>query len=111
MNKAEDTITLDRLFDPVSRCFTADVAREVAALRAEPGLQARIDVLAEKTNQGELSPQEREEYELYVRGSHVLALLQAKARKQLAQQAAGRWMPTSGGRCGSARETDASTAG
>ncbi|RIK79057.1 MAG: hypothetical protein DCC68_13920 [Planctomycetota bacterium] len=71
---------LERLVSPLADCFTPDVARRVAALRADPRLQARIDELADKCNEGELTAEERDEYELYVHTGEVIALLQAKAR-------------------------------
>ena len=86
MSHTQETITLDRVLDPVSRCLTPEVARQIVALRAEPDLQARVDLLASKCNEGELTPEERQEYELYVQASRFVALLQAKARKLLAQQ-------------------------
>jgi hypothetical protein len=86
MSQTQETITLHRLLDPVSRCLTPEVARQIVALRADPELQARVDLLASKCNEGALTAEEREEYELYVRASRFVALLQAKARKLLAQQ-------------------------
>jgi hypothetical protein len=85
MSQTLESSAVDRLLDPVSQCLTPEVARRIIELRAEPELQARVDVLAERCSQGELSPEEREEYEAYVRGSRFVALLQAKARKLLAQ--------------------------
>lgn len=86
MSQTQEPITLDRLLDPVGRCLTPEVARQLVALRAEPDLQARVDLLAHRCNEGELTPEEREEYELYIRASRFIALLQAKARRLLAQQ-------------------------
>lgn len=71
---------LDRLLDPVGRCLTPDVAREIAGLRADPAVQARIDELADKSTEGRLSSKERSEYETYVRAIDFIAVLQAKAR-------------------------------
>jgi hypothetical protein len=79
----EDTI-LDEVLEPVVRCFTPDVARQIAALRAAPALQARLDKLARKANEGELTLQEREQYEAYVEAIDLISILQAKARKVLA---------------------------
>jgi hypothetical protein len=39
--------------------------------------------LAEKCNEGELTPPERREYEGYVRAIDFISILQAKARKAL----------------------------
>jgi hypothetical protein len=71
---------LDRLLAPLADCFTPDVARRVAALHADPALQARIDELADKCNEGDQSAEERDEYEMYVHTGEVIVLLQAKAR-------------------------------
>jgi len=76
---------LDRLLDPVGRCLTAEVARNIVDLRADPVAQARIDELADKSTEGQLSGEERTEYEAYVRAIDFIAVLQAKARAMLAR--------------------------
>lgn len=88
MMQTSEVGTLDRLLDPVSRCLTREGARQLLELRADPELQARVDVLADLCNEGLLSPEERDEYETYIRMSRFIAILQAKARKLLAQQSA-----------------------
>ena len=77
---------LDVLLDLVTECFTADVARRVAGLRIDPETQARVDELADKANEGTLSPEERAEYAEYVEAADLVAILQAKARRVLAQR-------------------------
>ena len=77
------TVTLDRLVEPVVRTFTPEVARALINLRADPQLQARMDELAEKCNEGKVTSEEREEYETSIRFASYLAILQAKARKLL----------------------------
>ena len=74
---------LDKLLDPVSRCFTPEVADRLVHIEPDPELQARIDVLADKCTEGELTTDERSEYEAYVRAGNLISILQAKARKQL----------------------------
>jgi hypothetical protein len=74
---------LDRLLEPVVHTLTPEVARALIRLRADPELQAHMDELAEKCNEGLLSPEEREEYETSVRFGNFIALLQAKARALL----------------------------
>jgi hypothetical protein len=88
MSKSREAIFLESIVEPLSRCFTPEVAQQVADLRADARLQERVDLLAEKCNEGQLTPEENEEYELYVRTGTFLAILQAKARKQLRQQTA-----------------------
>jgi len=50
--------------------------------KGEPddALQIRIDELANKCNEGTLTPDEVAEYDSYVHGMGVVAILQAKAR-------------------------------
>jgi hypothetical protein len=72
--------TLTLLLEPVGRCLTPDVAQELVNLRADPVVQKRIEELADKNTEGELSPEERDEYETYVRANEIIAILQAKAR-------------------------------
>jgi hypothetical protein len=75
---------LDRLLDPISRCLTKEVARRLVELRADPTLQERLDILADKNTEGQLSPEEYAEYETYVWALDFIAILQAKARRLLA---------------------------
>ena len=77
------TATLDRLVEPVVRIFTPEVARALINIRADPEVQARMDKLADKCNEGRLTSEEREEYETSIRFANYLAILQAKARKLL----------------------------
>jgi hypothetical protein len=81
--KGMNSSTLDRLVEPVVRTLTPEVARALVRLRADPELQARMDELAEKCNEGRLTPEEREEYETSVRFANYLAIIQTKARRLL----------------------------
>lgn len=82
MPSALDT-PLDRLLEPVARCFTPDVARRLIEIRPDPATQARIDQLADKANQGSLSPSEQSEYQGYIEAIDLVSILQAKARNVL----------------------------
>jgi hypothetical protein len=75
---------LDRLMNPLSQCLTPETAKRLLKLRADPQLQARVDELAEKCNEGTLSPEERAEYTSCVSFGTFVALLKAKARQLLA---------------------------
>jgi hypothetical protein len=83
-----DNSALDRLFEPLAQCFTRDVAKRVADLRADASLQARIDELAAKANEGELTGAEDAEYKAYVEGIDMIGILQAKARAMLRHSSA-----------------------
>ena len=88
MSTAHENTVLDEVLEPVARCFTPDVARQIASLRAAPTLQARLDEFASKANEGELSEEERDQYEAYVEAIDLVSILQAKARKIIANNAA-----------------------
>lgn len=76
---------LDRLLDPFSDCLTPAMARRLVKFRADAATQARVDELATKCNEGELTPAERREYEAYVRAIHLISIFQSKARMVLAK--------------------------
>ena len=82
------TSILDRFLEPVVEFLPADTARKIIDLRIDPDLQARLDELAEKSNRGALSGDEREEYEVYVEELDVIAIIKLKARAALRRQGA-----------------------
>ena len=80
-------VHLDRLLEPLAASLSPEVAAKVADLRADEAMQSRIDDLAERANEGELTAEEREEYAGYLHAIDVIAVLQAKARSLLRKQA------------------------
>jgi hypothetical protein len=88
MKNGDTASVLERLLDPLSRCFTTESAKALAELETDPVAQARVDELAEKCNEGQLTTDERREYETYVHVGNLVGILQAKARLYLKQHAA-----------------------
>jgi hypothetical protein len=82
--RAEKTAvkSIDRLLDPLSRCIRGDAETELLNLRADAELQTRIDVLAQRCDEGLITAEEKEEYETYVRFGNFIGILQAKARSR-----------------------------
>src|SRR5262245_41998036 len=80
-----NSAVLDKILDPVGRCLTPEVARALVDLRADPVAQARVEELADKNTEGQLSAKERSEYEAYVWAGNFIAVLQAKSRAILAR--------------------------
>ena len=72
-----------RCLAPFFALLTADQTRQLAKLHADPALADRLTELAEKANEGELSPGEHGEYEAYIEANNFLATLQAEARFRL----------------------------
>ena len=58
---------MDRVLDPFMDCFTPEVARNVANLRADADTQARLEILAKKANEGKLSAEERLIYDRFLK--------------------------------------------
>jgi len=84
MEDITESAILDKMLEPVARCFTPAVALQIAELRADLATQARIDELAVKCNEGELTDVEKREYGSYVEAIDLIGILQAKARAILA---------------------------
>ncbi len=74
---------LDALLDPLTRCLDAESARRVAEFRIDPAVQAWVDLLAERANEGVLSDQERAEYEAFINAADFISMLKLKARRQI----------------------------
>ena len=53
----------------------------VLSFKPDPALVERIDLLASRCTEGELTPDEREEYEGYVRANKFVSILQRQARR------------------------------
>jgi hypothetical protein len=75
---------LDRLLEPVGLALDGPAARKLLSLRADSQTQARMDELAERCTEGELTSDEQIECESLVSAAGMIAILQAKARKVLA---------------------------
>ena len=74
---------LAQCLEPLGECLTPEVAQKIVGFRASPELQARIDELADKCNEGELTPEEASEYDRYVDAIDVVAMLKAQVRALL----------------------------
>lgn len=68
---------------PIFALLTDDQTRRLAELRGDPELIVRLESLAAKANEGDLSEEERAEYEAYIEANNLLAALQAEARFRL----------------------------
>ena len=76
---------LDQLLTPVGDCLTPEVARHLVDLHASADVQARLEDLADKSTEGQLSAEERAEYATAVAAIEFISVLQAKARRLLSQ--------------------------
>ena len=84
MTKTTNGSVLERILGPVSSSLNVEAARKLIGLKADRQVQVRVAKLARKCNEGDLTPDERSEYETYVLAGEFVAILQAKARILLA---------------------------
>jgi hypothetical protein len=87
MSQTLSPTILDRLLEPVGNRMPLEYAKELVEFRAGPDVQARIDELADKCTEGELTDAERDEYDDYLQAIHLIGILQRKARRVLANGA------------------------
>ena len=75
-----------RVIDPSNPTLSADGAKAFLQLSFSQRDHARMAELAERSNKGTLTDEERREYEGYVFVGDVLAMLKSKARLSLARR-------------------------
>jgi len=68
---------------PRTEGFTPEFARLLVELRADDELQAEIDVLRRKANEGTLNSEEEAAYKDFVEAVDVISIFQSKARRFL----------------------------
>jgi len=76
---------LDQVLTPFTECLTPDVAQRIVDMRANSETQSRLDELAEKANEGQLSALEEAEYTKFREAFHFITVLLTKARHLLRQ--------------------------
>lgn len=68
------------------RLLIPEQIHQIVQFRGDQALQDRIDELASKCTEGELTNEERAEYEGYVRANSFIATRQMRARRLLSSQ-------------------------
>ncbi len=68
---------------PIFAILSKEQMRYLTQLEADPSLADRIDQLASKCNEGDLTTEELEEYEAYIEANNLMAVLQAEAQFRL----------------------------
>ena len=86
MSATPEAMAFDRGVGPLLRLVLLDKADAVLSFRPEAALSARIEELAAKSTEGELSDEERAEYEGYIRANNFIAILRRQASRLLAHE-------------------------
>ncbi|PWU18512.1 MAG: hypothetical protein C5B50_08995 [Verrucomicrobia bacterium] len=74
---------LEALADSVAACLDKASLEAIARLELDPFTRDRLDELADKANEGQISPEERSEYLGFIRVTEFLGLAQLRARSRL----------------------------
>jgi hypothetical protein len=81
MTTPAETEAFDRGIRPLLQIVLREKAEAVVNFSADPELQARVEELAEKSSEGQLTETEKAEYAGYVRANKFIAILQRQARR------------------------------
>ncbi len=79
----------DSLLESAARCLDAQSVRALGALELDEAPKARLDLLAQKANDGQLTSEEAREYDRFIELGDILATLRLKAARQLDSAHAG----------------------
>ena len=81
MATTSESLAFDRGIRPEMEIVLPEKADAIIGFRAAPELQARIEELARKSTEGELTEDERAEYAGYVRANKFVAILKRQAEQ------------------------------
>lgn len=70
--------SMELLFGSVAACFNAESAKRLREMEIPPALQARVDVLAERANEGTISEEETSEYRAILDFTKLIDVLRAR---------------------------------
>jgi len=74
---------LDDVLEPLSLCLDAESARRLIDFHIDQPVQARLEILGQRANEGALSSGERTEYEALINAADFISILKLKARRRL----------------------------
>ena len=81
MATTSESLAFDRGVRAMLEIILPGKADAVISFQADPALQARIEELARKSTEGELTEDERAEYAGYVRANKFVAILKRQAQQ------------------------------
>lgn len=74
-------VAFHRGLQPVMQLLLPGKEQQVLAVQADPSLRDRMEELARQSTEGELAPEDREEYAGYVRANKFIAVLRREAKR------------------------------
>lgn len=79
MEATSETAAFEQGIRPLMEIVLPDKRDAVIGFRADPQIQARIEELARKSTEGQLTEEERAEYSGFVRANKFVAILKRQA--------------------------------
>lgn len=86
MSTTLDTSSLRKFLEHFTETFTPELADHFANLPPNSELQARLDHLARRANEGQLTDAEKSEYATYVEAMDVIAMLRVNSQLKKGSQ-------------------------
>lgn len=84
MEQSSNVVDLDEsLLESAARCLDRTSVRALAGLKLDETSKTRLDALAQKANEGQLSPDETREYDQFIELADIIATLRLKAERRL----------------------------
>lgn len=87
MATSSEMAAFDRGGRPLMQVVLPEKAEAVIGFRADPELQERIEALAQKSTEGQLTEAERSKYVGYIRANKFVVILQQQARRLIESRA------------------------
>lgn len=81
MSERSEAVAFERGVGPIMKIVLPEKAKAILRFRPAPKLKARIEELAGKSTEGQLTGAEKAEYAGYVRANKFVAILQRQARQ------------------------------
>jgi hypothetical protein len=86
MSQTQESSVLERMLEPLTRRLASGSAKRISELPADPIVQARVEELAARANEGLLTPEQRAEYEAYINTDDFISILKMKAKRLFASE-------------------------
>jgi hypothetical protein len=73
----------DSLLESAAQCLDAESVKALGALQLGEMARSRLDLLAQKANEGQLTPEEAREYDRFIELGDIIATLRLKAERRI----------------------------
>ena len=73
----------DSLLESAAECLDAESVKALGELQLGETARSRLDLLAQKANEGQLAPEEAREYDRFIELGDIIATLRLKADRRI----------------------------